>query len=110
MAGQTGSSLFTMNTESRTCVTAGSFLSSSLSSLLPFRIPLKKFRSVRRELTDSGRKVEELLADRLITKYNYGFPSSGAPTPEALTNYLDVSAVFHAAEPRPGLWLQWGGF
>uniref|UniRef100_H3CE79 Cathepsin D n=1 Tax=Tetraodon nigroviridis TaxID=99883 RepID=H3CE79_TETNG len=54
------------------------------------RIPLNKFRSIRRELTDSGRQVEELLADRRITKYNYGFPSAGAPTPEALTNYLDA--------------------
>lgn len=59
---------------------------------------MQKFRSIRRELTDSGRKAEELLADGTITKYNSGFPSSGA-TPEALTNYLDVSA----AEPRPGL-------
>ncbi|CAF91576.1 unnamed protein product, partial [Tetraodon nigroviridis] len=63
--------------------------SSPASPFLP-RIPLNKFRSIRRELTDSGRQVEELLADRRITKYNYGFPSAGAPTPEALTNYLDA--------------------
>uniref|UniRef100_A0A674MM80 Cathepsin D n=1 Tax=Takifugu rubripes TaxID=31033 RepID=A0A674MM80_TAKRU len=54
------------------------------------RIPLKKFRSIRRELTDSGRKIEELLADRRINKYNYGFPTAGAPTPETLKNYLDA--------------------
>uniref|UniRef100_A0A674MXY4 Cathepsin D n=1 Tax=Takifugu rubripes TaxID=31033 RepID=A0A674MXY4_TAKRU len=53
-------------------------------------IPLKKFRSIRRELTDSGRKIEELLADRRINKYNYGFPTAGAPTPETLKNYLDA--------------------
>uniref|UniRef100_A0A674NZ06 Cathepsin D n=1 Tax=Takifugu rubripes TaxID=31033 RepID=A0A674NZ06_TAKRU len=63
---------------------------SSVSSLFPFRIPLKKFRSIRRELTDSGRKIEELLADRRINKYNYGFPTAGAPTPETLKNYLDA--------------------
>ncbi|TNM90618.1 hypothetical protein fugu_002907 [Takifugu bimaculatus] len=54
------------------------------------RIPLKKFRSIRRELTDSGRKIEELLADRRINKYTYGFPTAGAPTPETLKNYLDA--------------------
>lgn len=68
------------------------------SSLFPFRIPLKKFRSIRRELTDSGRKIEELLADRRINKYNYGFPSGGAPTPETLKNYLDVRTFIHIAD------------
>uniref|UniRef100_A0A671WM20 Cathepsin D n=1 Tax=Sparus aurata TaxID=8175 RepID=A0A671WM20_SPAAU len=54
------------------------------------RIPLKKFRSIRRELTDSGRTAEELLAGKHSTKYNFGFPSSNAPTPETLKNYLDA--------------------
>ncbi|KAM7015872.1 cathepsin D [Tautogolabrus adspersus] len=54
------------------------------------RIPLKKFRSIRRELTDSGRRVEELLADKHSLKYNFGFPSSSEPTPETLKNYLDA--------------------
>uniref|UniRef100_A0A3Q3GA14 Cathepsin D n=1 Tax=Labrus bergylta TaxID=56723 RepID=A0A3Q3GA14_9LABR len=54
------------------------------------RIPLKKFRSIRRELTDSGRKAEELLADKHSLKYNFGFPSSSEPTPETLKNYLDA--------------------
>uniref|UniRef100_A0A3Q3GA24 Cathepsin D n=1 Tax=Labrus bergylta TaxID=56723 RepID=A0A3Q3GA24_9LABR len=53
-------------------------------------IPLKKFRSIRRELTDSGRKAEELLADKHSLKYNFGFPSSSEPTPETLKNYLDA--------------------
>ena len=61
------------------------------SCLFPFRIPLKKFRSIRRELTDSGKKAEELLARKHSLKYNFGFPSSNGPTPETLTNYLDVS-------------------
>lgn len=57
------------------------------------RIPLKKFRSIRRELTDSGRRAEELLADKHSLKYNFGFPSSKEPTPETLKNYLDVSII-----------------
>lgn len=61
------------------------------SHFFPFRIPLKKFRSIRRELTDSGRQAEELLADKHSMKYNFGFPSSNGPTPESLKNYLDVS-------------------
>ncbi|XP_041638722.1 cathepsin D isoform X1 [Cheilinus undulatus] len=54
------------------------------------RIPLKKFRSIRRELTDSGRTVEELLANKHSLKYNLGFPPNGGPTPETLKNYLDA--------------------
>ncbi|XP_053721136.1 cathepsin D [Synchiropus splendidus] len=54
------------------------------------RIPLKKFRSIRRELTDSGKGVEQLLADKHSLKYNFGFPTSNAPTPETLKNYLDA--------------------
>ncbi|XP_019723105.1 cathepsin D [Hippocampus comes] len=54
------------------------------------RIPLKKFRSIRRELTDSGRNAEELVASKQYLKYNLGFPSSSAPTPETLKNYLDA--------------------
>lgn len=69
-----------------------------LSILLPFRIPLKKFRSIRRELTDSGRKVEELLADMHSLKYNFGFPASNEPTPETLKNYLDVSTAVKTTE------------
>uniref|UniRef100_A0A3Q2PPR9 Cathepsin D n=1 Tax=Fundulus heteroclitus TaxID=8078 RepID=A0A3Q2PPR9_FUNHE len=54
------------------------------------RIPLKKFRSIRRELTDSGRSAEELLAGQHSLKYNLGFPASNGPTPETLKNYLDA--------------------
>lgn len=99
VTGQTGSLLFSVMLKCRVTVvgrvTIGSLFSLSLCllPLFPFRIPLKKFRSVRRELTDSGRKIEELLADRRISKYNYGFPSSAAPTPETLKNYLDVSTT-----------------
>uniref|UniRef100_A0A8C5CGQ6 Cathepsin D n=1 Tax=Gadus morhua TaxID=8049 RepID=A0A8C5CGQ6_GADMO len=54
------------------------------------RIPLKKFRSIRRQLTDSGRTSEELLAPKHSLKYNFGFPSSNAPTPETLKNFFDA--------------------
>lgn len=54
------------------------------------RVPLTKFRSIRREMTDSGRSAKELLADNHSLKYNAGFPTSGAPTPETLKNYLDA--------------------
>lgn len=55
------------------------------------RIPLKKFRSIRRTLSDSGQAVEELVAGSVPLKYNLGFPASNGPTPETLKNYLDVS-------------------
>ncbi|KAG9352442.1 hypothetical protein JZ751_020856 [Albula glossodonta] len=54
------------------------------------QIPLTKFRSIRRSLSDSGRSAQELLAGDEGLKYNLGFPSSNAPTPETLKNYLDA--------------------
>uniref|UniRef100_UPI00398F0AE4 cathepsin D-like n=1 Tax=Pristiophorus japonicus TaxID=55135 RepID=UPI00398F0AE4 len=54
------------------------------------RIPLKKFRSIRRTFTDSGSRIEELLAGDRYFKYNVGFPRSNGPTPEILKNYLDA--------------------
>ncbi|MBN3324015.1 CATD protein, partial [Atractosteus spatula] len=54
------------------------------------RIPLKKFRSIRRSLSDVGKSVEELVADKESLKYNLGFPASTGPTPETLKNYLDA--------------------
>uniref|UniRef100_A0AAZ3SPW8 Cathepsin D n=1 Tax=Oncorhynchus tshawytscha TaxID=74940 RepID=A0AAZ3SPW8_ONCTS len=59
---------------------------------LSHRIPLRKFRSIRRTLTDSGRAAEELLAGQEHTKYNnLGFPSSSnGPTPETLKNFMDA--------------------
>ncbi|CAL9694056.1 unnamed protein product [Knipowitschia caucasica] len=52
------------------------------------RIPLKKFRSLRRSITDSGRSLEQIMSHGENNKYNLGFPR--APTPELLTNYLDA--------------------
>ncbi|NP_001296757.1 cathepsin D precursor [Clupea harengus] len=54
------------------------------------RIPLKKFRSIRRTLSDSGLNVEQLLAGTNSLQHNQGFPSSNAPTPETLKNYMDA--------------------
>ncbi|XP_070410862.1 cathepsin D isoform X2 [Nothobranchius furzeri] len=73
------------------------------------RIPLRKFRSIRRELTDSGRSVQELLADERSLKYNLGFPTSNTPTPETLKNYLDIGDIsvekqlFGEAIKQPGV-------
>uniref|UniRef100_A0A4W4HAT8 Cathepsin D n=1 Tax=Electrophorus electricus TaxID=8005 RepID=A0A4W4HAT8_ELEEL len=55
-----------------------------------YLVPLTKFRTIRRSMSDSGRPIEELLATSKSTKYNLGFPSSNAPTPETLKNYLDA--------------------
>uniref|UniRef100_A0A6Q2YVC7 Cathepsin D n=1 Tax=Esox lucius TaxID=8010 RepID=A0A6Q2YVC7_ESOLU len=67
------------------------FAALALASDALIRIPLKKFRSIRRTLTDSGRAAEELLAGKEHTKYsNLGFPSSNGPTPETLKNYMDA--------------------
>ncbi|CAL8404043.1 unnamed protein product [Boreogadus saida] len=66
------------------------FAALALISHALIRIPLKKFRSIRRQLTDSGRTSEELLAPKDSLKYNFGFPSSNAPTPETLKNYFDA--------------------
>ncbi|XP_078405239.1 cathepsin D [Cetorhinus maximus] len=54
------------------------------------RIPLRKFRSIRRTFTDSANSIEELLAGDQYFKYNLGFPHSNEPTPETLKNYLDA--------------------
>nr|XP_020475553.1 cathepsin D [Monopterus albus] len=66
------------------------FAALALTNEALVRIPLKKFRSIRRELTDSGKQVEELQANKHSIKYNTGFPSSKEPTPETLKNYLDA--------------------
>nr|XP_046191278.1 cathepsin D-like isoform X2 [Oncorhynchus gorbuscha] len=68
------------------------FAALALASDALVRIPLRKFRSIRRTLTDSGRAAEELLAGQEHTKYNnLGFPSSSnEPTPETLKNFMDA--------------------
>lgn len=63
-----------------------------MNAVYVHRIPLKKFRSIRRTLSDSGLNVEQLLAGTNSLQHNQGFPSSNAPTPETLKNYMDVRA------------------
>ncbi|XP_018416852.1 PREDICTED: cathepsin D-like [Nanorana parkeri] len=53
------------------------------------RIPLTKFTSIRRTLTQSGEDLTKLIGDG-YNKYYPGFPPNGGPTPETLKNYLDA--------------------
>lgn len=56
------------------------------------RIPLHKFTSVRRTMSELGGPVEDLIARGPISKYAQGVPSvAGGPVPEVLRNYMDVS-------------------
>ncbi|XP_072564699.1 cathepsin D-like [Paramormyrops kingsleyae] len=54
------------------------------------RIPLRKFRTIRRTLSDSGKSADELLAGNGAMKYSLEIPPSTKPTPETLKNYLDA--------------------
>ncbi|XP_053305369.1 cathepsin D-like [Spea bombifrons] len=54
------------------------------------RIPLKKFPSIRRTLSEAGGDVQRLIGTDSPLKYYSGFPPNGGPTPEALKNYLDA--------------------
>ncbi|MGH0147682.1 UNVERIFIED_CONTAM: hypothetical protein FKN15_011433 [Acipenser sinensis] len=73
------------------------------------RIPLKKFRSVRRTLSDAGRSVEELVSEEQNLKYNLGFPSSDGPTPETLKNYLDYMVDCKKVATLPAVSFKLGG-
>lgn len=56
------------------------------------RIPLHKFTSVRRAMSEVGGPVEKLIANGSISKYAQGVPAvTGGPVPEVLKNYMDVS-------------------
>ncbi|XP_007947474.1 cathepsin D [Orycteropus afer afer] len=55
------------------------------------RIPLHKFTSIRRTLSEVGGSVEDLIAKEPIRKYSYGGPAAtGGPVPEMLKNYMDA--------------------
>ncbi|KAI5761284.1 CTSD protein [Gulo gulo luscus] len=55
------------------------------------RIPLHKFASVRRTMSELGGPVEDLIARGPISKYAQGAPSvAGGPVPEVLRNYMDA--------------------
>ncbi|ELW71913.1 Cathepsin D [Tupaia chinensis] len=57
------------------------------------RIPLHKFPSIRRTLTEMGGPVENLIAHEPISKYSQEAPTPAAtkgPVPEILKNYMDA--------------------
>ncbi|XP_032346117.1 cathepsin D isoform X1 [Camelus ferus] len=55
------------------------------------RIPLHKFTSIRRTLSEMGGPVEDLIAKGPISKYTQGPPAmTQGPIPELLKNYMDA--------------------
>ncbi|KAM9302284.1 cathepsin D-like [Gastrophryne carolinensis] len=52
------------------------------------RIPLTKFKSIRRTIAESGEDLEKLIGEQI--HYHPRFPQNGGPTPETLKNYLDA--------------------
>lgn len=55
------------------------------------RIPLHKFTSIRRTMSEVGGPVEDLIAKGPISKYAQGVPAvTGGPIPEMLKNYMDA--------------------
>ncbi|XP_006860869.1 PREDICTED: cathepsin D [Chrysochloris asiatica] len=55
------------------------------------RIPLHKFTSIRRTLSEAGGSVENLIAKNPISKYAQEVPTvNGDPVPEMLKNYMDA--------------------
>ncbi|XP_062949638.1 cathepsin D isoform X1 [Cynocephalus volans] len=55
------------------------------------RIPLYKFTSIRRTMSEAGGPVEKLIAPGPISKYSQGMPAVGqGPIPEMLKNYMDA--------------------
>ena len=56
------------------------------------RIPLHKFTSIRRTMSEAMGPVEHLIAKGPISKYATGEPAvRHEPVPELLRNYMDVS-------------------
>lgn len=60
-------------------------------SPLPHRIPLTKFTSTRRMLTEVGSEIPDMNAITQFLKFKLGFSDLAEPTPEILKNYMDVS-------------------
>lgn len=56
------------------------------------RIPLHKFTSIRRTMSEVAGPVEHLIAKGPLSKYAHEEPALvGGPVPEMLKNYMDVS-------------------
>uniref|UniRef100_A0A8C9AEY0 Cathepsin D n=1 Tax=Prolemur simus TaxID=1328070 RepID=A0A8C9AEY0_PROSS len=62
-------------------------LIASTSALV--RIPLHKFKSIRRTMSEVGGPVEDLIAKGPVTKYSMATGTKG-PIPEMLRNYMDA--------------------
>ncbi|XP_017375926.1 cathepsin D [Cebus imitator] len=55
------------------------------------RIPLHKFTSIRRTMSEMGGPVEDLIVKGPISKYSQAMPTVlGGPVPEILKNYMDA--------------------
>uniref|UniRef100_A0A2I3SJ82 Cathepsin D n=4 Tax=Homininae TaxID=207598 RepID=A0A2I3SJ82_PANTR len=55
------------------------------------RIPLHKFTSIRRTMSEVGGSVEDLIAKGPVSKYSQAVPSvTAGPIPEVLKNYMDA--------------------
>ncbi|NWV09967.1 CATD protein, partial [Ptilonorhynchus violaceus] len=54
------------------------------------RIPLKKFPSMRRVLSDVGSEIPDVNALTQALKFKLGFAEEDEPTPEILKNYMDA--------------------
>ncbi|EHB15722.1 Cathepsin D, partial [Heterocephalus glaber] len=55
------------------------------------RIPLHKFKSIRRTMTEVGGSVEDLIAHGPLTKYSPQLSTkTTGPVPETLKNYMDA--------------------
>uniref|UniRef100_A0A8C2U794 Cathepsin D n=1 Tax=Coturnix japonica TaxID=93934 RepID=A0A8C2U794_COTJA len=55
------------------------------------RIPLTKFTSTRRMLTEVGSEIPDMNAITQFLKFKLGFADLAEPTPEILKNYMDVN-------------------
>ncbi|XP_063254252.1 cathepsin D [Prinia subflava] len=63
-------------------------LAGSCAALI--RIPLTKFPSMRRILTEAGSEIPDMNSITQAIKYKLGFAEEGNPTPEILKNYMDA--------------------
>lgn len=70
------------------------------------RIPLHKFTSIRRTMSEAMGPVEHLIAKGPISKYATGEPAARhEPVPELLRNYMDVSVGDREAAWGQGQWV-----
>ncbi|NWI78787.1 CATD protein, partial [Dryoscopus gambensis] len=54
------------------------------------RIPLTKFPSMRRILSEAGSEIPDMNSITQALKFKLGFDEEGKPTPEILKNYMDA--------------------